>query len=252
MKSTPSGPSTDNTVPTLILSGHRGAGKSSLLIDAISDVTLGHPEWSGAIRGVVSRGVHNDRGYRTGFDAQLFPSRRIVPLARVTDLERVYPSMTGDSGVPPREYTLAASPDPIPSDLETFPLGPFQFFRSAFAAAEAEILEGFAPLHPDGSGAPDTAGDLDRSGDPPARLVVIDEIGPLELHRFDGFHRLLSHLLSTRVALVLTVRPDLLENVMELCRTAPRRRVQSVTIGSDGDGIAIRGIIVTFIEKEII
>ncbi|MFW6228013.1 MAG: hypothetical protein ACOC2V_01025, partial [Alkalispirochaeta sp.] len=70
-------------------------------------------------------------------------------------------------------------------------------------------------------------------------------------HRFDGFHRLFSHLLSTRVALVLTVRPDLLENVMELCRTAPRRRVQSVTIGSDGDGIAIRGIIVTFIEKEI-
>jgi len=245
VKSTPSARSTDDPAPTptptLILSGPRGSGKSSRLIEAVTDVSTRFPVESLSIRGVVSRGVHDAAGFRTGFDAELFPSRQVVPLARVRHLERARHLTTEEPDAVPPGYTLAVSPDPIPAGIETFPLGPFQFYRSAFTAAEAEIL---------GEGAPGENHPV--PGYPPARVVVIDEIGPLELRRYDGFYHVLSRLISTRVALVLTVRPDLLETLEELCRTGSHRRVQSIMIGSDGNGIATRTKIVTFIGKEII
>jgi nucleoside-triphosphatase THEP1 len=270
VKSTPSARSTDDPVPILILSGPRGIGKSSLLNEAISDVSARYPEGIPAIRGVVSRGVHNTDGARTGFDAYLFPSRRSVPLARVRHLERMRRPERELSDDSSRGYTLAASPGSIPADIETCTLGPFVFFRTAFVAVGDEVLRGNTPGVPGASSAAGTPGISDASatpgvpgrGDTPddpadsggvqARVVVLDEIGPLELRRFDGFYRILSRMIPTRIALLLTVRPDLLQPLEELCRTPGHRTVHSVTIAPDAHRAAVLRKIITFIEKEII
>ncbi|WP_146049343.1 hypothetical protein [Alkalispirochaeta sphaeroplastigenens] len=185
-----------------ILTGTRGAGKSRFCLS----LARSHR----GVAALVSPSCQDDQGRRFGIDALVFPGEARFPLARVVD--PACPPRRASGRDRPR-YTLAAAPReelPFPG----VPLGPYLFSPAAFDGATASLREL-----------------LLRGGN---RLVVLDEIGPLELERGEGFAALLGELLRGEgvplLPLVVVVRPSLVGALRE-CVRRERGGLTPATIG---------------------
>lgn len=180
------------TSPITVLTGPRGDGKS-LFCRALAE----HE----GVGGLFSPACEAGPGQRYGIDAVVVPGEERWPLARVQDPEHRHPGMKYRNSSP---YTLVEPPVEDRFDDATtragIVVGPYLFSTVALSRA-AEALRHVANL-------PDT------------RLVIVDEIGPLELEREEGLFEPLRALLRgngdiPRRALLLVVRPSL---VVSLCR----------------------------------
>ncbi|MDA3951841.1 MAG: hypothetical protein PF508_21720 [Spirochaeta sp.] len=225
---------------THLLTGDRGSGKSTV-VQYISD-RLGP-----VLSGVRSRPVHLPSGERCGIDVELLPGgteagRTAIPLARVTaaalaEISRERRS-SGGSAPEVQQYRLAAASDPFPPDTMVTRVGPYDFSVAALAAVNDHLYRITA-----GADVPDGAATSATTA------IVIDEIGPLELSRKDGFWPGLSSLWTDPRPLILVVRPDLVDELSDYAGAAGRQ-VVTVHVVTTGSISATADAIVTAMTKE--
>ena len=181
-----------NSPPITILTGPRGDGKS-LFCRALAE--------HDGVGGLFSPACEERPGQRYGIDAVVVPGEDRWPLARVENPEFRSSGMLRRDFSP---YTLVEAPAEDRFDAETaaagISVGPYLFSASALSRA-GNALRHVAML-------------------PETRLVIVDEIGPLELDREEGLFDPLRNLLRgdgdiPQRALLLVVRPSL---VVPLCR----------------------------------
>lgn len=181
--------------PVTILTGPRGDGKS-LFCRALAE----HP----GVAGFFSPACESAPGQRYGFDGVLIPENTRFPLARVSEPARTH---TRTSTRLPSSYRLALPPKEDAFDPEVYAsgitLGPYVFSSSALARIDAGLR---------------AVARLDST-----RLVVLDEVGPLELERSEGLIDVLVSLLrgegsSRPGALLVVTRPSLVVSLAELVR----------------------------------
>jgi nucleoside-triphosphatase THEP1 len=162
---------------TLLITGESGAGKTSV-VRAVADRLIDSQATAPlprSIYGVISLRQVNERGIRTGIRAWLCPHDTYVDLAVVEEPGR----------------------DDRPGDPTHYlGIGPWRFFRDAFDAVNAHLHRKSAATRP-GAGS----------------VALIDEVGPLELTRSDGFISGVEAVVDSDAALVLVVRPSLVEEL---------------------------------------
>ena len=172
---------------TVLVTGEPGTGKTSLLANLSERVTAA---------GVISRPRVNEGGKRTGIIATLPDTGVLIDLATVARIP-------GD----PRVARLVAAPDHPDTEVGVM-VGPWRFSPAAIAMVNAHlfrIAQGASP--------PDLPSDDSPTAAP---VVVIDEIGPLELLRHGGFLPGLEVVMRSALPAIVVVRPAL---VGELRRT---------------------------------
>jgi nucleoside-triphosphatase THEP1 len=246
---------------THLLTGDRGSGKSTV-VQRISD------RLDSDLAGVLSRPVHLSSGERSGIDAVLLPGGgtevTTIPLARVSAAALAEISRNryspGGAGRAVQHYRLAAASDPFPPHTRVTPVGPYHFSVTALTAvndhlfriaAGAGTLSGLNAVS--NAGTPSGMRTLtDGSTSVPnaiPNVIVIDEIGPLELRNKDGFWPGLSSLWTDLRPLILVVRPELVEQLTG-CAVAAGRRVGAVHVVTTASISATADAIVTAVEKE--
>lgn len=206
------GPAQPGGAPVTLLTGPRGAGKSTFCRELLRIE---------GVAGLVSLAREDSTGARWGFDAVIYPGERRFPLARVIDPERV----TRRASENPRTgYGLTLPPEEDSFDLELAAqdrtqgrtLGPYVFSVEAIRLAGEALLE--------------------VAGNASTRLVVVDEIGPLELNRGEGLIDSLLQLLHGSNGdpprpLLLVVRASLVVTLSEFVRRErPGCTVETVAI----------------------
>lgn len=138
----------------VILTGNRGAGKSTVCVKVRELLhKRGIP-----VRGIISTGLFNTLGVKTGFEAEDADTR-----------ERWSLGVKGDADTGPR-------------------YGPFAFSGKGLDRAVKVLCAGL------------------KSGE---GVVMVDEIGPLEMETHEGFYPALKLLPVTTASLLLVVRPAL-------------------------------------------
>lgn len=175
-----------------ILTGPRGGGKSTFCRSLVQHQ---------GVAGVVSPARVDGKGRRFGFDAYIAPEGEQFPLARVVDPEMAQRRATEADG--PR-YLLCTPPageELTPTETATgVTLGPYVFSDSALTRV-ADALRRVA-------------------SDPVTRLLVLDEIGPLEIKQNRGVFEPLRDVLrgteGRQLPLLLVVRPSLVVAVSRL------------------------------------
>ncbi|SIQ51379.1 Nucleoside-triphosphatase THEP1 [Alkalispirochaeta americana] len=199
-----------------VLTGPRGSGKTRFC----SVLAARHS----GVAALISPACEDGEGRRFGIDSVVLPGGARFALARVVDPDYRPQRASEEDGL---RHTLAEAPQEEAPPEEVPPegviLGPYRFSRQALGAAgdalRQELLQG------------------------DHRLAVLDEIGPLELNRGEGFSALLRDLLRGAelplLPLVVVVRPSL---VATLCNYIRRERkgCSPVTIGVGEGGDAER------------
>jgi len=173
-------------VTTVLLSGHPGSGKTSIL----RELMAGHAV---SVAGVISNPLLDEDDRRTGIEAWLLPGDRRESLAVVAG-----PPENG------RLTRLLAPVDhaavgltPGTAQADSILLGPWRFSRAGFDVVN-EHLSGIAATAASPSTAP---------------VVVIDEVGPLELARRSGFVTGFEAVMASSLPAVIVVRPSLLNEL---------------------------------------
>lgn len=184
--------------PVTILTGTRGEGKSVFCRTLVQHT---------GVAGLLSPARERSSVERFGIDALIVPGEDRFPLARVTNLQAQRPGGRRDR---PPGYILVDPPEDERFDTATVEagvaVGPYLFSASALVRAGEALLR-VAALS-------DT------------QLVVVDEIGPLELVREQGLIEPLRTLLRgdsevPQRPLLVVVRPAL---VPALCRLVAAAR----------------------------
>ena len=187
----------NGSIPVTILTGPRGDGKSQFCRSLVVH---------DGVFGLFSPACESAPGLRYGIDAVILPADQRFPLARVTNLEQ----STSRSRRQAASYTLVRPPAEDSFDQETIdngiPLGAYTFSSEGIQQAGRTLL--------------------DAARAEATRLIVIDEIGPLELVHDQGFLEPLKTLLRgdssiRRLPLLIVVRPSL---VVPLCRLVAEER----------------------------
>jgi nucleoside-triphosphatase THEP1 len=201
-------PDRATNAPVTLLTGARGEGKSAFCRELLRIE---------GVAGLVSLPREDSGGARWGFDAVVFPGEQRFPLARVIDPGRWSrrASENGRTG-----YELTSPPEDDSFDPATvtdgIALGPYLF------SAEAIRLAGEALLQ--------------VAGQASTRLVVVDEIGPLELGRGEGLIDPLRQLLRGETGqsprpLLVVVRASLVVTMGELVgKERPACTLETVVI----------------------
>jgi nucleoside-triphosphatase THEP1 len=177
-----------NAPRAVLLTGARGAGKTTLCLRLASD-------FPGRFAGLACPALFDEEGRKVGFRARCLE--------------------TGDSWELGRSDSVLDGPR----------TGRFSFSRAGVERAIACLR--LAITHR-------------------GRITVIDEIGPLELQKGEGFAPMLP-ILASAGDLLLTVRPELLEALPALM---PRHRIASVIVSEGNRDAAERRILEVFWPKE--
>ena len=175
---------------TVFITGDPGAGKSYLLDRVVRCVGPTN------VVGVISRPKTNAHGKRVGITAHLLPRGHDVDLARLAR-----------RGTDDRAQAVLADRPAAPPDAAgsrpSVPLGVWDFSASAIETVNRELTAVVeqARDHPAGS---------------PGRfsVAVVDEIGPLELRRRQGFLPALTAMARSSVPLLVVVRPGLVDDLL--------------------------------------
>ncbi len=173
---------------TLLVTGEPGTGKTSLLINLSKRL---------GVVGVISQPRVDEFGKRTGIIAGFPDTGDQIELATLARIP-------GN----PRVAGLAATPHGVDGTDPHVMVGPWRFSRRAIASVNARLAR-IAEEAVRGGATSDAA---HRS----VPVVVIDEIGPLELLRHGGFLPGLEAVMRSALPAIVVVRPAL---VAELRRT---------------------------------
>lgn len=216
-------PESDIVAPVTILTGARGTGKT-LFCRALAN----HP----GAAGVYSPPCETAPGRRYGMDAVLVPGGTRFPLARITHPERTPLGRRRRSAA---SYTLDEPPRDDSFDDATIrsgiARGPFTFSAAALVRVAAGLTWG-ARLES-------------------TRLVIIDEVGPLEVEEKSGLWTSLLELLrgsreTPRRALLIVARPSLVVSLSALVRQErPGANPETVTprdFANPGDPRTLRAL----------
>lgn len=170
---------------TILLSGDRGSGKTSLVrsLAAACD---------GTCAGLISLPVPDAEGRRVGLEVE-----------RIGRADRMELAILARRPTTAQAAALLGTPRPdaeVLSDDQI--LGPWNFRSRSMEAANAWLISDAAA----------------------STIILIDEIGPLELEREQGFLRGFRAALASSAALLVVVRPSLRDAlVAEIGLTAPER-----------------------------
>lgn len=187
---------------TVLVTGEPGMGKTSLLMNLSRRLP---------VVGVISRPRVDEFGKRTGIVAVFPDTGEQIDLATVAripqneDMARLLAEPT-DAATDSSTATATRVGDGVM-------VGPWRFSPSAVASVNARLTE-LA-----GIGGRTESSLADRPAEqplPPGPVVLIDEIGPLELLRHAGFLPGLEAVMRSALPAIVVVRPAL---VAELRRT---------------------------------
>mgnify|MGYP006287540155 CR=1 FL=1 len=181
--------------PTVIINGTRGAGKSTLVTNLC---TRFQPHVGGVISQSVGTADRPD-SVRAGIDVVLIPETERIALAVVVDPNRVDPNR------PAPTYPLVRGDLSRLSGERTSDYGPFRFSCDAIDIVNRHLSS--------------IADGMKSAVD----LVVIDEIGPIELERGGGFLPGALSVLASTLPTVISVRTSLAREITELANAAGRR-----------------------------
>lgn len=195
---------------TILLTGESGAGKTSVA-RAVAHRLVSHAGTTANPRhvfGVISLRQVNEFGVRMGILAWLCPSDRCEELAVVESHDRDHRTWVSGSsgdgghgrGITPATSAGSEEPEDLPVAIEEcadyLRIGPWRFFRAAFGAVNEHLLRESATTRP-GTGS----------------IALIDEVGPIELRRYDGLVTGVEAVVDTCASLIIVVRPRLVEEL---------------------------------------
>jgi nucleoside-triphosphatase THEP1 len=204
---------------TILLTGVSGAGKTTIA-KALADDLLLQSRSSGSemdqgVFGVISLRKTNEIGERNGIRAWLCPSDTVLDLAVLAeqegDVARAQddslsfdlqgggeadePGEPGDGGWREKQTTRANTETPQ-TQGEQVRIGPWRFFQSAFDSVNEHLCR-----------------EAVASRSQPGVVALVDEIGPLELRRGDGFIKGFEAVVDTEASLVAVIRPTLVDEL---------------------------------------
>ena len=189
----------------LLVVGPSGSGKTTTVGALVAQL---HD-----CRGVISEDIRHNRA-RAGLAVRELPDGPITPIAYVLDPDA--PQRSGRSSV-----ALARYPGTVYGSLRR---GPYMFDTDAMGAICARLTGQLAPY---------------RDVAPPERpVVVVDEFGPIELTGA-GWWPLVETALRTARALVLTVRPALVDRCVGRLHAAGLPTQAPIGVHQPGDVTAV-------------
>jgi nucleoside-triphosphatase THEP1 len=192
---------------TVLVTGEPGTGKTSVLARLSRNLP---------VAGVISRPRLDALGKRTGIVASFPDSGEEIDLATVTRIpgnERVANLVAAPAHAPFVHKRSAAADAPADSTSEGVLVGPWRFSPAAIATVNARLIE---IAEESSRRATPTDSPKEHVSDLPDPVVLIDEIGPLELLRHGGFLLGLEAVMRSALPAIVVVRPALVE---ELRRT---------------------------------
>ncbi len=192
---------------TVLVTGEPGTGKTSLLMNLARRLP---------VVGVISRPRVDEFGKRTGMVAVMPDSGEQIELAtvaRVPQRDRVARLVAAPVEPAPTADASSATADSSAQPNWGVMVGPWRFSLAAIATVNARLIA-IAGMAGRAESLP-----CDRPAEeqpPPGPVVLIDEIGPLELLRHGGFLPGLEAVMRSALPTIVVVRPAL---VGELRRT---------------------------------
>jgi nucleoside-triphosphatase THEP1 len=147
------------------------------------------------VAGVISRSLLNADGLRTGLEAWMLPAGDTLELAVVGGA------------------LSEAAPNAMASGGDLF-LGPWHFSRKTLDAVNAHLASVVQSRRGGGDA-----------------VVVVDEIGPLEMRRRDGFWPGFAAVADSDVSAIIVVRPSLVDELVEVVSArVPRRAAVGIHV----------------------